>query len=1038
MSGDSAPGTFTLHDAAHSRRVAERIVELAGEKLISQMGPYDLGLLLLAAYLHDIGMTPPVSHRDAILSYLLSGEPEELTQGEVNSLQAWLDDDAHGLTPPLAEHSPSLPLLREGQYLTAQYVRFRHNDWSEEWVREHLASLDESTYAGCLADLILLCKSHHYGIEHLRSDDFDPRFVGSPATVLHLRFDACLLRVADVLDFDPERTPKILYSHRGISESSAIFWHKDHELSFIQSGSRISIHARPSHALIHHAIERTIEDVDRELQLCRRLAEETQFHRMDGRTEDLPHHWRIDVNVQASVKPRNDQYVYMDGTFRPDHERILDLLGGLALYNSPLAAIRELLQNAFDAVREQIAYQRLDDENPAAQSTYERIAATYSVSLEVIRTAEGIRIRCRDTGVGMSKDGITSHFLVSGSTASHETKALERTCESKGFSVGRTARFGIGVLAYFLLADQLTVRTRRSIAAGDPDGVGWTFVSHGLTDFGEMRRDKSCPQGTTIELDIREDAMPLGAEVFAEDLRDYIERVVRKVPCHFSFTALDEQIQPFVSAPGWPERDLEVREEFLASMADRYSAERTDIDLLSSERRLGIEQRKRRWEKVRESAGQALRTAVMEGNLPQRLGTFRMSCAYFEVADVTLLSYMDVSVDPLGNYTIAPIHDGHTVYPGQNLVSSWNGMRVEAKGRQYEDYQLPVGSQRPGIVIEIDWTDNAAGEIAVHRNNLRLSDDALEALDEVQEAAREFQESLLDEAPDSPFGLINARTAGIEARLGEQMLWPETGHWRSSARADSPEINLIPLDTPAISLQVRMGRLTQKLSWRGKKALQIPPLSFAGEPGFESASWHQSQFAPQCVGVIREREALRPVPVWTDMEAALQPSPHELLTAEFPPEWINLIGVEEDIEEDEGFRVWNAQHPVLRCVDWESWRWVEYALDEVPDPLAHSEILLKSPSLAAAWILWCIYHDENEVWMGLIDREPEFLPAVWSKIKGLDEGVGIYDWYEAFGGGVLRCITPWDWEEGEDGYAGEELEETFEHPGDEWWLTATP
>jgi HSP90 family molecular chaperone len=44
---------------------------------------------------------------------------------------------------------------------------------------------------------------------------------------------------------------------------------------------------------------------------------------------------------------------------------LLQLLSGTALYGDPLIAVRELVQNAFDAVREKIACGRLDQRSPS-------------------------------------------------------------------------------------------------------------------------------------------------------------------------------------------------------------------------------------------------------------------------------------------------------------------------------------------------------------------------------------------------------------------------------------------------------------------------------------------------------------------------------------------------------------------------------------------------------------------------------------------------------------------------------------------------
>src|SRR5690349_16207761 len=49
---------FTLHDSDHSFRVAERIWEIIPNDTKKILSEYELSLLLLSSYLHDIGMTP--------------------------------------------------------------------------------------------------------------------------------------------------------------------------------------------------------------------------------------------------------------------------------------------------------------------------------------------------------------------------------------------------------------------------------------------------------------------------------------------------------------------------------------------------------------------------------------------------------------------------------------------------------------------------------------------------------------------------------------------------------------------------------------------------------------------------------------------------------------------------------------------------------------------------------------------------------------------------------------------------------------------
>src|SRR5690349_9038196 len=53
--GGTTPKDFTLHDSEHSFRVAERMWQLIPEETKAILSAYELGMLLLSAYLHDIG-----------------------------------------------------------------------------------------------------------------------------------------------------------------------------------------------------------------------------------------------------------------------------------------------------------------------------------------------------------------------------------------------------------------------------------------------------------------------------------------------------------------------------------------------------------------------------------------------------------------------------------------------------------------------------------------------------------------------------------------------------------------------------------------------------------------------------------------------------------------------------------------------------------------------------------------------------------------------------------------------------------------------
>ena len=205
-SGGTSPKDFTLHDAGHSFRVAERIQSITRD-VTEGLGVFELCLLLLSAYLHDIGMTPKFKKVDSLYAFLLTGAEGLLTAVEVAGVQTWLDDKGYQVVPPITDGLPLSDRLTLAREITTYYCRHRHNDWSSEWIRANLTNNSLSNYSGWVDDLVLLCQSHHFGIDRLTQQSFRPRRVASPSEVVNLRFLALALRVADILDFIPNEHP---------------------------------------------------------------------------------------------------------------------------------------------------------------------------------------------------------------------------------------------------------------------------------------------------------------------------------------------------------------------------------------------------------------------------------------------------------------------------------------------------------------------------------------------------------------------------------------------------------------------------------------------------------------------------------------------------------------------------------------------------------------------------------------------------------------------------------------------------------------
>jgi hypothetical protein len=1008
-SGDSSPSDFTLHDEGHARRVAEWIATVAYLDDGTRLSCPDIAMLLLAAYLHDIGMTPPQNTVRQHYDFLLTAEGELESDARLE-FQEWLDDERNGLTPPLVATAPLPEDLRRARRIIAAYIRARHNDWSEHWIREHTSpDDDDAVFAGWREDLILLCRSHHYGYEELKGDAFAPRVVGGQGEVLHLRFAACLLRIADVLDFDPERTPGVVYQHRDVDAPSAIFWAKDHQLGFAHEDDRLVIHARLPDAYLHRAVLQTVSGVDAELALCRRLADETHFDRVPGLATPQPYRWPLESRVHATVAPREGTYVYIDGSFRPNVTKVLELLGGIELYGTRMAAVRELLQNAFDAVRERIARQRLQTETPMASETVDRIRALHHVTIRVEPGDEGVQVICADSGIGMTKAMIRDRFLVSGATPRHQERELERECRRHGFSVGRTARFGIGVLSYFLLGSRVVVRTKRSEDAPDSEAQTWRFETRGTDDFGELRPAGRDASGTEVRLLLRSHQVGGDPSAFCEDLRQYLADTLDRVPCPFKARFEGTDVPGIECDHGWVPKT----QSFIESIEEDLTPDPAfDPGAPVPEaRRAEAEAGEQWWQDVREALTDTLEWERESGAIPDGLGSFRLSLAKFVVDGEVALAYI---ASPLASEARPRL-----VVPDSASHASWNGISVEELSRR--DTVLRTGCS---VQAQIDWESDAAGTLGVSRAQVNLSEEGYEARRWVNQRAKRLAGQVARRQADGRFSLLNRRLAGVDAEPGIPLYWPlfKGQEWEA-------------IRFPVVSADTHTWPYTAERNWRGEGVTTVRTLEAESDARFDigvDLYWNPPNCPPTHVVVDRSggrRNRIRPL--WardTRAEALSHPAG---APCEFSPAWDLFVAV--DLRHSGSPIAVNSANPVISAIDDPAWEWCREASDEWGGSHPDEGQLFASRSRVAAWLVRLSFDisDQLDPWQWMIEQGGGVLTRAWELLFPDAPDTTLYYVRGHYSGpGLLESLSPSARTTGDIG----EHPEVLPDPGEDWTL----
>ncbi|MFG3249372.1 HSP90 family protein [Streptomyces sp. NPDC048187] len=170
-----------------------------------------------------------------------------------------------------------------------------------------------------------------------------------------------------------------------------------------------------------------------------------------------------------------------DRTFQVDLRGLVDLLSH-HLYSSPRVYLRELLQNAVDALT---ARHRLE---PAAP------AGAFGIRLY----ADGSVVRVEDDGVGLTEADVHT-FLA---TIGRSSKRAEQVAEQRADFIGQ---FGIGLLSCFLVADEIHVLSR-SARTPDAPAVEWRGRGDGSYTVRTLRASARPRPGTTVTLTPRADA----------------------------------------------------------------------------------------------------------------------------------------------------------------------------------------------------------------------------------------------------------------------------------------------------------------------------------------------------------------------------------------------------------------------------------------------------------------------------------------------------------------------------------------------------
>lgn len=176
--------------------------------------------------------------------------------------------------------------------------------------------------------------------------------------------------------------------------------------------------------------------------------------------------------------------------FKAEVNKILDLVIH-SLYSHKEIFLRELISNASDAI-DKARYQSLTDTSVSEGGG--------DWQIELIPDAEAGTLTVRDNGIGLTRDEAVEAL---GTIAHSGTKEFLKLLESQEVKDNPEliGQFGVGFYSAFMVADKVTVISRRAGAAAD-QGIVWQSEADGSYTLDATEK---ASRGTDVILHLKED-----------------------------------------------------------------------------------------------------------------------------------------------------------------------------------------------------------------------------------------------------------------------------------------------------------------------------------------------------------------------------------------------------------------------------------------------------------------------------------------------------------------------------------------------------
>jgi molecular chaperone HtpG len=159
-----------------------------------------------------------------------------------------------------------------------------------------------------------------------------------------------------------------------------------------------------------------------------------------------------------------------------------------SLYSNKDIFLRELVSNASDAL-DKLRLESLQDSDLAVDTT--------DLHIEIHPDTDARTLTVRDNGIGMSREEVVDLIGTIAKSGTADLLAKLKAAKDAEASQSLIGQFGVGFYSAFMVADKVTIVTRR---AGEEGGTRWESTGENTYEIDDA---PDAPQGTSVTLHLK-------------------------------------------------------------------------------------------------------------------------------------------------------------------------------------------------------------------------------------------------------------------------------------------------------------------------------------------------------------------------------------------------------------------------------------------------------------------------------------------------------------------------------------------------------